>query len=222
MAGLGAFGKLPQRGDFIAHRLPTSFSDPWHAWLGEGLALSRARLGQRFVPTFLEAPVWRFALQPGRCGPEAAAGILMPSVDAAERLFPLALGATVSQPLDLARLFRSEGWFKALEAHARAVLEDGLVLADWLAAIDGLGPMPEAAGVAAPGWVPLAEDGQVTGEAVAAALQRRGEQNACLFWSQGSPFVRPAFFLGDALPRGADFDRLIADPSAGDGAEAAA
>jgi type VI secretion system protein ImpM len=222
MAGKGAFGKLPQRGDFIAHRLSAGFTDPWHAWLSDGLALCRARLGQRFVAVFLEAPVWRFALQPGRCGPEAAAGILMPSVDRAERLFPLTLGATHPEPLDLAGLLRAGGWFEMLEAHARAVLEDGVSLPDWLAALDGLAPMPEAASAAATGWAPLADGEEIADEPIATALLRRGQRGACLFWSRGSPFVRPAFFLGDGLPEGADFARLLADPSAEDSGEAAA
>ncbi len=220
MAAVGVFGKLPQRGDFIAHRLPASFSDPWHAWLSAGLAESRNALEQRFVEVFLQAPVWRFALQPGRCGPAAATGILMPSVDAAERLFPLCLAAMLEGEADLLSLLRAKSFFDALEDHARLALESSTALDDWLEATERLIPPPGSERLAQHRWTPLPEEEWPA--AMGDALSQRGGQNVCMFWSDGSPFVRPSFYLGDSLPNEADFARLLADPPDGSSVETAA
>lgn len=112
----GLFGKLPARGDFVRRNLPASFAVAWDSWLADVLADSRARLGRGWLPAFLEAPVWRFALAPGVCGPAAACGVWLPSVDRAGRYFPLALVGMV--PL------APPGWFAACEAAGRAALAD--------------------------------------------------------------------------------------------------
>jgi type VI secretion system protein ImpM len=90
----GFFGKLPSRGDFVRGGLPRSFTEPWDAWLRDVLPASRAVLGDEWVPAWLEAPVWRFALAPDVCGPEQVLGLWMPSMDRAGRYFPLVLART--------------------------------------------------------------------------------------------------------------------------------
>jgi type VI secretion system protein ImpM len=50
-------------------------------------------IGEAWLDAFLEAPVWRFILPPGLCGPRAAVGLIMPSVDKVGRYFPLTLVA---------------------------------------------------------------------------------------------------------------------------------
>ena len=52
---------------------------------------SRDALGEGWLETYLTAPVWRFALAAGCCGP-AAAGIWLPSVDRVGRYYPLRAG----------------------------------------------------------------------------------------------------------------------------------
>lgn len=112
----GLFGKLPARGDFVRRNLPASFAVAWDSWLADVLADSRARLGRGWLPAFLEAPVWCFALAPGVCGPAAACGVWLPSVDRAGLYFPLALVGMV--PL------APPVWFAACEAAGRAALAD--------------------------------------------------------------------------------------------------
>jgi type VI secretion system protein ImpM len=95
----GLFGKLPARGDFIRVGLPRRFTDPFDAWLGAWLRTwlraalpeSRARLGEGRAAAWLEAPIWRFALPSGACGPDPAFGLMMPSLDRVGRHFPLVL-----------------------------------------------------------------------------------------------------------------------------------
>lgn len=87
----GFYGKLPGRGDFLRAGLPRSFTDPWDAWVQHVLPASRLRLGTGWLDAWLVAPIWRFRLSPGVCGPHGALGVWMASVDSIGRHFPLVL-----------------------------------------------------------------------------------------------------------------------------------
>jgi type VI secretion system protein ImpM len=89
----GFAGKIPARGDFVHAGLPRDFTDPWHDWQSLVIAGSRTLMGDAWLDAFLEAPVWRFVLPSGLCGPHAAVGLIMPSVDKVGRYFPLTLAA---------------------------------------------------------------------------------------------------------------------------------
>ena len=89
----GLFGKLPARGDFVRAGLPGDFVAAWDHWLEEVIGATRARLGAAWLPAFLEAPVWRFALAPGLCGAASVSGLWLPSVDRVGRYYPLTLAA---------------------------------------------------------------------------------------------------------------------------------
>jgi type VI secretion system protein ImpM len=120
---VGFLGKLPARGDFCMRGLPRGFCDAWDAWLATVMPGSREILGEAWLPAWLEAPIWRFALPPGQCGQEAAMGVLLPSVDRAGRHWPLALAATLPD-LRVAPA-PHEAWLDALEeAGLDAVLSD--------------------------------------------------------------------------------------------------
>ena len=41
----GLHGKLPAHGDFVRRGLPTSFCEPWDAWLQAGMTAARDSLG---------------------------------------------------------------------------------------------------------------------------------------------------------------------------------
>jgi type VI secretion system protein ImpM len=120
---LGFSGKLPARGDFVARGLPRGFTEAWDAWLSEVMPGSRAILGEAWLPAWMEAPIWHFALPGGLCGPDAVAGVLLPSVDRAGRHWPLTLAAVLpgfpGAPVPAA------AWMMALEeAGLEAVLSD--------------------------------------------------------------------------------------------------
>ncbi|WP_158743540.1 type VI secretion system-associated protein TagF [Acidisphaera sp. L21] len=89
---IGFYGKLPVRGDFLRSGLPRSFVDPWDDWLQRGIAATQTREPD-WVSAWLEAPIWRFLLPAGCCGDQAVLGVWMPSVDRANRYFPLTLAA---------------------------------------------------------------------------------------------------------------------------------
>ncbi|MBS7813321.1 type VI secretion system-associated protein TagF [Roseococcus pinisoli] len=110
----GLFGKLPAHGDFVRRALPRSFVAPWDAWVSEGIAAARERLGDEWETAWAEAPVWRFRLAPGACGPDAAYGVLVTSADTVGRCFPLTLAAV----LPIVGQAPPEAWYDALEAAA--------------------------------------------------------------------------------------------------------
>jgi type VI secretion system protein ImpM len=112
----GLFGKVPAHGDFVRRGLPTSFVGPWDAWLQAGMATARERLGDRWATLWDSAPPWRFALPAGACGPDAVAGVLLPSEDMVGRRFPITLAALLAPDAPLP----ASGWFAALEAAALA------------------------------------------------------------------------------------------------------
>jgi type VI secretion system protein ImpM len=209
---VGVFGKLPARGDFLAHGLPASFTGPWHGWLVRGLAEARRLVGDRLAEIWRVAPAWRFVLAPGLAGPAAVAGVLVPSVDAVGRAFPLTLARLAADPFEPRALVSGATWLDRLEAAARAALVPELDLEAWLRGLDGSNPGEPAA--AAPARLPLwlRGEGEALADALGALLAARGGQGLALFWSAGSPFVAPGALLSPGLPEGRDFLRLLVDP----------
>ncbi|NJM31835.1 MAG: type VI secretion system-associated protein TagF [Limnobacter sp.] len=62
----GLFGKMPQLGDFLRHRLPQDWTDPWHTWLQTSLTVSQEQLGPQWQPCFCTA---QFGVLPYRHTP---------------------------------------------------------------------------------------------------------------------------------------------------------
>lgn len=117
----GFDGKIPARGDFVHAGLPRDFTDPWHDWQSRVIAGSRALMGEAWLEAFLEAPVWRFILPPGLCGPRSAVGLIMPSVDKVGRYFPLTLAALPGAGVADANEW--SGWLDTVEDLGRLALE---------------------------------------------------------------------------------------------------
>ncbi len=200
-AAIGFCGKLPARGDFVASGLPRRFVEGWHDWMQRMLAGSRRLLGEDWLAAWLEAPVWRFALSPGICGPDAALGLWMPSVDRVGRHFPLTFAAVLPET-DLAALLREAGGFLAaaqtagLDALARDLAPDQL-----------------AARIAAPA---AAEPGDCGTD------PELCPPGGALWWSDGSPRVPRTAFATRSLPDEATFAGMLdagATVSPGDGRE---
>jgi type VI secretion system protein ImpM len=125
-ATIGFHGKIPARGDFVQSGLPRDFTEPWDGWLQQMVAASRSALGEAWLPVWLEAPVWRFALSPGICGNGAVIGLWMPSVDSVGRYFPLTVAA-VGDCAETSELIRESGGFlTAAESAGRDALESDL------------------------------------------------------------------------------------------------
>ena len=139
----GFFGKIPSRGDFVRNGLPLPTVTALDAWCESVLPGSRAILGEEWIPAWMEAPIWRFHLPPGRCGPAALAGLWLPSTDRAGRLFPLILAVT-GPGLD-----RCGGFLDQAEAIGIAAIERDVTPEQLAAALDtataGAAPLDHAA-----------------------------------------------------------------------------
>ncbi|MBK1693132.1 type VI secretion-associated protein [Chromatium weissei] len=139
----GFYGKLPEIGDFVQRRLPSSFVQPWDQWLRASLASSRAQLGERWLEIYLVSPLWRFVLTPNVAGQLAWAGVLMPSVDRVGRYFPLTIACQIDSTTDCFNCFcGADDWFARAETVALLGLQPGCDVAKFDAAVLALGSCP--------------------------------------------------------------------------------
>lgn len=120
----GWYGKLPFLGDFAGRRLPPSFVRTWDDWLQSVIYGGRSLLGEEWLQRYLNSPIWHFCLAPGVCGNNAWFGLLMSSVDRANRHFPFTLAHGVArEALHDLSLASITDWLNALESEAVAMLD---------------------------------------------------------------------------------------------------
>jgi type VI secretion system protein ImpM len=177
----GFYGKLPARGDFVRFGLPRAFTDPWDDWLREAIAGSRERMGDDWLPAYLEAAIWRFALPPGLCGSLPVVGTMLPSVDKAGRYFPLTFAALCD---------RHEGvdaWLDRCEDAGLAALEQDTP-PDAIAASIGL---PDVA----------LHDRDRDGAASCDSI----------WWTEGAPRVLPTRLIFQGMPDVAAYTAMLGD-----------
>lgn len=219
---VGWYGKIPGTGDFIVRRVPASFSEPWDRWLQGAIDGSKQRLGAQWRDSFLSMPAWRFVLGPGVVGDDAWAGLMVPSVDAVGRYFPLTVACALpSLSLDVvATLLGAGRWFDEIEAvaidavarSADAVATDSALAqrrfeARWLAASeasDATNPMRGAKPQML--WVDLAE------AAPGAALHKLAERVCAPYsaWlAEPSEVFARALLLCESLPGGDAFCAMM-------------
>jgi type VI secretion system protein ImpM len=186
----GFFGKIPSRGDFVRAGLPSGFVRPWDEWLQRVVAGSRIRLGADWLPAWMEAPVWRFLLPGGTCGPDTVLGVWMPSVDLAGRHFPLTLAMVTPSASVEELLVTGAGWLDMAERAGLDALQNDLSPEELALRLDGAAgesaPVPEA--VAGGGW-----------------------------WTEGSPYVPPSALARCHLPDASEFASMLFVSAPGDG-----
>ena len=147
MADCGFYGKLPSQGDFVSRRLPWEFTSGWDDWLQQGLQASRATLGERWLGLYLSAPIWRFQLAAGVCGPQGWRGFFFASVDRVGRYFPLtvAIADAVGDVPCLATLTEDDERWLACEDRALVALDPKLAIDDFDLGVQSLALPPARA-----------------------------------------------------------------------------
>jgi len=176
----GFYGKLPARGDFVRFGLPRDFTDPWDSWLQSVIAGSQAQMGERWLPAFLESPVWRFALPAGLCGSSPVLGLMLPSVDRAGRYFPLSFAALAPVGDDAPEMPEAAAWLDRCEAAGRTALEHDAT------------PEQIAAMLGSPRFRPPATS-----------------LSHSLWWTEGSPRVPPSRFAHQVMPDAAAYATML-------------
>jgi type VI secretion system protein ImpM len=143
----GWFGKLAVLGDFASRRLSDDWIRPCDDWLSACMRTSQERLGERWLATYLAAPVWRFAWAPGIVDAQWWFGILMPSCDNVGRYFPLVVAQGRAQPpVDRFALDHLEWWWDHLARAGLATLADGARLDAFEQALLDAPPWPGGIG----------------------------------------------------------------------------
>jgi type VI secretion system protein ImpM len=209
----GLFGKVTTLGDFVTRRLPPGFVAVWDGWLQAGMQGSREQLGPKWLETYLNSPIWRFALAPGVCDANAWAGLLMPSVDRVGRHFPLTLAAGVAGGLPLhSWMSDATPWYDQLEQLALSSLEASFVFEQLDAALQAM-PAPPAApeqGMLESFGYRLPIDGLDQLEAAVPALTAAALYGQSLWWTDGSAQVAPCVLLCRGLPTPMAFAAMLA------------
>ncbi|MCP3748606.1 type VI secretion system-associated protein TagF [Pseudomonas sp. SBB6] len=209
MDGVGFYGKLASRGDFVSRGLPHSFIQPWDQWLAAGLMASQQQLAEHWLPAYLVSPLWRFALAPGVCGPQAVVGVLMPSIDRVGRYFPLTLAQVLLSDESLAAVVSGpDDWFERCEAQLLATLEPQATFEAFDAAVQGCAA-PRLSVVSSPAVAGLQRFAAVTPEARQAALAESACAGMSLWWGRGSERIEAGLLRCAGLPRSEDFASFL-------------
>jgi type VI secretion system protein ImpM len=138
MPGGGLYGKLPSEGDFVTRRLPWEFTSVWDDWLQQGMQASRVALGAGWLELYLSAPIWRFHMAPGVCGPMGWRGLFFASVDRVGRYFPLTLACADAGGPSLASLGADADAWIAVEDAALAGLSPTLPIGEFDRLVEAL------------------------------------------------------------------------------------
>ncbi|MTI42568.1 type VI secretion system ImpM family protein [Roseibium hamelinense] len=91
MLACGYFGKRPHDRDFLFDGLPARVTDRWAQVMASWMHEAKTLQPNTWKHTFLQGPIWRFALGPGHLDDQVWIGILAASVDTFGREFPFAV-----------------------------------------------------------------------------------------------------------------------------------
>jgi type VI secretion system protein ImpM len=223
--GPGVFGKLPAHGDFVSRGLPHDVVERLHALLLETLAAGRRGYGDAWLGAYLTAPIWHFTATGGCLGRGAMLGLLMPSVDAVGRHFPVVLvHRRTGDAGALGLLTAADGWFAEADALALAALDqdldaDGLSHRLHALSAPAVFAPPAEAGTMGPPWR-AALDPDADGGSHAGMLRACGDLGdhalrralgAYSVWTtQGSDRVAPELCAFAGLPDAASLAGFMA------------
>ncbi|WP_179401422.1 type VI secretion system-associated protein TagF [Burkholderia guangdongensis] len=212
--GPGFFGKVRTHGDFVSRRLPGEFTAPWDLWLQRGMLAAREWFAAQWLPVYLNAPLWHFALGAGVCGASAWAGVLMPGVDRVGRYFPFTIAAPV-RGVDSGDLGESGGWLRGSQRwyddaarFALSTLADDFVLERFDDALNAM-PLPGVAPDGGVRWRLALADGGAGRDAFAERLASSVSPGRCAWWTEGSDAVPPTLRVAAGLPDARQFAALL-------------
>lgn len=216
----GWYGKMPALGDFASRRLPQHFVDACDAWLAQGIDMSRAQLGERWLEVYLNGPLWRFAWAPQVVDGQWWYGVIMPSVDKVGRYFPLVIARTsphAPASLDACHLLQS--WYSHVSSTALGALRPGATLEEFEsslarspATVDGRAALPSQATPlpgrirhTVPGPMSLADWAKTL--VIGDAVHRLSGQS--FWWPDHADAPDNSMSVAQGLPAAAHFSELL-------------
>jgi len=209
MSTPGFYGKLASRGDFVSRGLPQSFIGPWDSWLAAGLLASQS-LGDRWLNAYLVSPLWRFMVAPGVCGPQAAVGVVMPSIDRVGRYFPLTVAVLLDQDADPASVIGgSDSWFEQVEQLLLSTLSVEASFEAFGAGLEALGSPAYLRRTPSSHFAGLQRFDVTDPQARMIALAEQACEGASVWWGQGSERIAPGLLRCQGLPAAADFAQFL-------------
>ncbi len=220
----GYYGKVPTHGDFVSRGLPSSFIDPWDAWLQEAVLTSRQQLGNSWLDCYLTSPIYRFVLAPGICGDRGWLGVLMPSVDRVGRYYPMTIGLGNERNVNpFVALQQEAAWFSKAETLALSSLADNFNLERFSDELARLAPAfindgcvergdeePSAGQPSRHAWQQTLKGEQSIGDVLPCFLDMQLKEqffSYSVWWTQGSERVAPSLLVCEGLP---PFDGMAA------------
>lgn len=230
---VGFYGKLPSHGDFLHHQLPGRFVDGWDGWLQRSLVASRASLNDRWLPTYLTSPAWRFALAPEVIDDHAWAGVLLPSVDRVGRYFPFTVAVALPPLSALVAAGALQDWLETVETLALDALEsEAFDLRDFTQVVDASLQQVNRALAACQRQSGQMVDGRIVHGFPHAAANWRFDLHAigglahsvggvfdavlgaalapmALWWTEGSEHVAGSWLCTRGLPEPAQFTAML-------------
>jgi type VI secretion system protein ImpM len=215
MSAAGFFGKVRTHGDFVSRRLPSAFIEPWDRSLQAGMLEARTRYGAQWLPLYLNAPVWCFALGSTLCGEDAWAGVLMPGVDRVGRYFPFTLARPLAHALLADWLRGAQAWFDTAAELALSTLAPSFDLEQFdaqMQALDTLDAVDAQDGIR---WrYTCAQESEASGVPLGECLAANVAPGRSLWWSEGSAEVPAALRVTTGLLEGQRFADLLDAPRA--------
>ena len=138
---VGLLGKLPSHGDFLRRGMASELAAPLDAWLAAAVAASRETLGAGWLDAYLTAPVWRFALAAGICGPLPPPASGCPASTGSGAISPCSPSPSSRPRRRRWRCCRdARAWYDRLEELLLAVLEDRVTLLELEATLAAIAP----------------------------------------------------------------------------------
>jgi type VI secretion system protein ImpM len=139
----GWYGKVSMLGDFASRRLDADWVRSCDQWLSTCVQASQRALGERWLQSYLAAPVWRFAWAPQVIDDRWWFGVLLPSCDNVGRYFPLVIAQSrIAPPMDRIALDHLELWWSHIARAGLSTLADGATQDAFEDLLDNTPPWP--------------------------------------------------------------------------------
>lgn len=130
---IGVYGKLPSHPDFVSESIRSEISNELYDWAQKMIYHGRDQMTEAgWLSAYLVSPIWRMCVPPSAERDGSWIGIMMPSVDAVGRYFPLFMTFEIDpKHINVEWLFKeADSLFLILEGVGLRALQERLQLGE--------------------------------------------------------------------------------------------